>query len=592
MILTIPKVTLFTATSIHLLCLLNFAVSSKSFKSNGYHVDADQSSPQFSLTPANRLQEGASDVTALRENAASETFLDTLLGTNCYSKALIELRRDCRSLEQEEKSRLAVKLTNCQLATQGQETYPCSSAESLRACVERLPDKVNYLYIEFLTHIDSMCLFIQNRNFEKYAETMLNRLSRSADFARQELEIMAQSTRNLAKDTSSIRLTAKDTLEKVQKAHEVQMATAQEAEKHHTDTQHRFEKLSTQQRMALELVKETTQASSKTADMLLSMQHTILAAHSTAVDALVKIKSHTDELVAAHKTAADGQKRLADQIITLLDDSQGLRIALDTLMQYQRRSNAALIALLGNSYSFQDIMFYASSLILVLFLGCSRSLRYAQLTLMIMVTFVWLLERFLYTILHPWLEVGPDGNLMARLRLNQLWLELPWPLQKQALCTTPACSERVTPLLDVSFDVKTALRQTATFTAISMILVNMAYPFTMALSRQNNRQNHSNPSPMMKRSNQRHRPSTDDMEVQQIQLMDATEMLPPSTSAEPAAQMVVQQSIKDLGVLPEVRTPRARQRQRGPTTTQSHPAMDGDVSISKRRSGRSRSRRR
>jgi len=214
---------------------------------------------------------------------------------------------------------------------------------------------------------------------------------------------------------------------------------------------------------------------------------------------------------------------------------------------------------------------------------------------MIMVTFVWLLERFLYTILHPWLEVGPDGNLMARLRLNQLWLELPWPLQKQALCTTPACSERVTPLLDVSFDVKTALRQTATFTAVSMILVNMAYPFIMVSSRPINRQSHSNPSPMTKRSKQRHRSLTDDMDIQQIQFLDATELLPPSTSTEPAEQMVVQQSIKDLEVLPEVITPRARQRQRGScrlTTSQSHPAMDGDVSISKRRSGRSRSRRR
>lgn len=591
MILTIPKVSLFTATSIHLLCLLSFVVSSKPFKTNGRPFDADQVSPQFSLTPANRLQEGASDVAALRDNAASETFLDTLLGTNCYSKALIELRRDCRSLEQEEKSRLAVKLTNCQLATQGQETYHCSSADSLRACVERLPDKVNYLYIEFLTHIDSMCLFIQNRNFEKYAETMLNRLSRSADFARQELETMAQSTQNLAKDTSSIRLTAKDTLEKVQKAHELQMATAQEAQKHHTDTQHRFEKLSTQQRMALDLVKETTQASSKTAEMLLSMQHTILTAHSTAVDALVKIKSHTDELVSAHKTAADGQKRLADQIITLVDDSQGLRAALDTLIQYQRRSNAALIALLGNSYTFQDIVFYASSLILVLFLGSFRTLRYAQLTLMAMVTFVWLFERFLYTILHPWLEVGPDGSMNARFRLDPFWLtKLPWPLQKQALCTAPACSARVAPLFDVSFDVKTALRQTATFTAISMILVNLAYPFTMVSSRPNNRQSHSNPSPMMKRSKQRHRSSTDDdLDNQQIQLMDATELLPPSASAEPAGHMVVQQSIEDLEVLPQVITQRARQRQRG---SRSHPAMDGDVSISKRRSGRSRSRRR
>lgn len=598
--------TLFTGTTIAILCLLTITISLYPYGAYGYSITAEKSvvPPQFSLTPAHRLQEGASNVAALRNNAASETFLDTLLGTNCYSKALTELQRDCRHLEQEEKSRLAVRLANCQLATQGQETYPCSSSDPLRECVERLSDKANFLYIEFLTHIDSMCLFIQNRNFEKYAETMLNRLSSSADFARKELETVGRATRDLAKDTSTIRLAAKETLDRLQEAHELHMAAAQEAKKHHSDSQHQFEELSMQQKLALDLVQKMTQASSKTAEMLLSMQHTVLAAQSGTVDALARIKSHTDELVSAHKTAAEGQRRLAHQVLTLLDDSQGLRTAMERLHHYQKRSNAALIVLLGNSYTFQDIVFYASSILLVLIFGYIRPLQYIHLPLMIILASVWLLERFSYGILHPWLEVDPEGRLTARFTWSPTWYGLlPWSFTSQSpstQCTPPVCPEHSRPpFVDVSFDIKSTVRQAALLAAVSLTLFTTVYPIIMSGY---SRGRYANPT--RKTSNQRcDRSSTDGDNSCQQQLPDVniTTGLPLSTHEEPGQIIVHPSQHKEFETLVEVRTPRSRSRQRQRqrqrqssrvlTANEPASAVGGDE-CHRRRSGRSRSTRR
>lgn len=46
------------------------------------------------------------------------------------------------------------RLTNCQLATQGGTTYPCSPRQSLHECTQALTDRAYALFVEFLTHAD------------------------------------------------------------------------------------------------------------------------------------------------------------------------------------------------------------------------------------------------------------------------------------------------------------------------------------------------------------------------------------------------------------------------------------------------------
>jgi len=87
-------------------------------------------------------------------------------------------------------------MMECQLVVQGQgvgaqsQRIRCLAAEALQDCVSRLHDREHAFYVEFLTHIDAMCLFIQNKNFEKYAEYMLNMLVTGADKAVDKMEKM------------------------------------------------------------------------------------------------------------------------------------------------------------------------------------------------------------------------------------------------------------------------------------------------------------------------------------------------------------------------------------------------------------------
>lgn len=49
-----------------------------------------------------------------------------------------------------------------------------------------------------------MCLFIQNQNFERYTENMLNRLAEGAGYAREQLAEAARNSAALSKETAEL----------------------------------------------------------------------------------------------------------------------------------------------------------------------------------------------------------------------------------------------------------------------------------------------------------------------------------------------------------------------------------------------------
>ena len=208
--------------------------------------------------------------------------MDRLLGTNCFSAAVSELTSDCRRMEPEAKTRLALRLANCQLAVQGSATFPCAKRQPIRDCTEALSERAHALFVEFLTHADTcaacfwrgrgkqlglcvadcclpcvqlataswrraagllppccppprqashrfaakpppppstpslaprrMCLHIQNQNFERYTENMLNRLAEGAGYAREQLGAVAKATGKLGADTAALALKAEAAL--------------------------------------------------------------------------------------------------------------------------------------------------------------------------------------------------------------------------------------------------------------------------------------------------------------------------------------------------------------------------------------------
>lgn len=106
--------------------------------------------------PARRpaLPARAGQLARLQADAETESFLDRLLGTDCYSRAVSTLEGECRGMGQEVKARLALQLAACQVATHGGTPPRCPSTGPLKPCLDALGEREWQLYVEFLTHTD------------------------------------------------------------------------------------------------------------------------------------------------------------------------------------------------------------------------------------------------------------------------------------------------------------------------------------------------------------------------------------------------------------------------------------------------------
>lgn len=371
--------------------------------------------PRFSVVPLDRHREGHSQISSLHNAAGSETFLDKMLGTNCYSRAVSELERDCSRLDQVQKSRLALGLANCQLATQGQDTFPCSNTEPLRECVQRLPDRENFMYIEFLTHVDSMCLFIQNQQFEKHTEMMLNILGESAGFAKEQLAAMGARTQELSEDTAAIRAAAVDTVSRLKEQKNLQIEAIDVVKKHRAENIARFDEISAQQTEALHLAERQLELGKQIGETTEGVERRIISGHNQLETMFGTLKEKAVALVQAQDMAAQIQQDLGEQLKSISDGSKGLRTAVDTVAEYQRRSDAALIKLLGRSYTLEDTVFYGAGVVAAMAAGASKATEGARLPVLGLLGVNILAERMLLDKLHVWLDVDSAGEIILTL---------------------------------------------------------------------------------------------------------------------------------------------------------------------------------
>lgn len=382
-------------------------------------AEAAEPTPKFAVVPLEKYKEGQGQVRTLQHQAETETFLERMLGINCYSRAVKELQKDCKSMEPDQKSRLALRLANCQLATQGHSPHNCGSNEPLRRCVDRLPDRDHVLYVEFLTHTDAMCLFIQNQEFEKYTETMLSRLAEGAGFAREQLTVVGKHTLAIVGDTTAILAASEDAAKKLKEHGEAQKATIQRLKEHQNESSAALDALASSQRVALRLAGEQVLRTQQLGEAQESVR-TKLAAGQAQVEALFSMIEEKAEAVAhAQSASAAAQQGLGEQLKALADGSTGLRSAVDALSFYQQRSDAALIKLLGRSYSLEDAAFYAAGALVAGLTGASRATRRARLPLFILLGACLATERTLVDGLAAWLDVDASGNIMFT-------LPLPW----------------------------------------------------------------------------------------------------------------------------------------------------------------------
>jgi hypothetical protein len=367
--------------------------------------------PRFSSVPAHSLAEGSKAIRSLEQGANAESFMDIMLGTNCYSRAVAALKQDCKYLDQEMKSWLALRLANCQLATQGSATFACRNNDSLRKCVENLSDREHQLYVEFLTHVDSMCLFIQNQHFEKYTENMLNRLAAGAGYAQTQLDSIFTRTEQLSADTAAARASAEDAVIRLREARELQLAVMDVAREHRAESLRSFFELQSTQNAALQLAEQQLQVGRN-----LGEAQTVLAARiadgQAAISAVfADIDNRANELSQAQDASLKAHDMLATEMKALTEGSQGLRSAVDTVAEYQRRSDAALVQLLGRSYSFDDAVFYAASLLIAASTGAFQRTQSARMPLIALLALALLAERAIVDRFHTWLHVSPSGDI-------------------------------------------------------------------------------------------------------------------------------------------------------------------------------------
>lgn len=95
-------------------------------------------------------------MTELQQLANGETFVNKLLGTDCFTRSLSIVNKDCSKLDSEKKSRLAMALAICHLDQLGLPTFSCKPSMSLKQCAGNMGSDRQYTtYMEFLSNIDT-----------------------------------------------------------------------------------------------------------------------------------------------------------------------------------------------------------------------------------------------------------------------------------------------------------------------------------------------------------------------------------------------------------------------------------------------------
>lgn len=90
-----------------------------------------------------------------------------------------------------------------------------------------------------------------------------------------------------------------------------------------------------------------------------------------------------------------------------------MRSTLNMLTELQQRSSTLLVALLGKSYSIEDVMFYAAGLLAALASASLPPTRQARMPLLCLLAACLALERSIPSWMHGLLEADASGRVSA-----------------------------------------------------------------------------------------------------------------------------------------------------------------------------------
>ncbi|KAG9394862.1 Gamete expressed 1 [Carpediemonas membranifera] len=98
----------------------------------------------------------------------------------CYKRVFRTLTKGkgCKHMKDHDQQRLAFELANCHLERSGLDTFPCKRSENIARCTQRmsaLPIAFD-TYTSFFLHLDDLCFFLSQKDFQDEAEKTINRL--------------------------------------------------------------------------------------------------------------------------------------------------------------------------------------------------------------------------------------------------------------------------------------------------------------------------------------------------------------------------------------------------------------------------------
>jgi hypothetical protein len=130
---------------------------------------------QVDSSAASRAQAGKAQLDALA--AAPEQ-------RECQATAVAQLEAGCRGMGEDLQRRLAVAFTNCHLQQSDLPTYRCEASDTIAECTKPMVDSTSGIaynsYTHFYTHAESMCFYLQSREFQRDTEAAVDALHSSA----------------------------------------------------------------------------------------------------------------------------------------------------------------------------------------------------------------------------------------------------------------------------------------------------------------------------------------------------------------------------------------------------------------------------
>ncbi|KAL0044124.1 hypothetical protein WJX82_011352 [Trebouxia sp. C0006] len=312
------------------LALLNLCLASRPAEAGLWRQQREQ--PSFTTVPARIAAKGQGSLTELQAQAASETFVNKLLGTDCFTKSLSIVNKDCSNLDSEKKSRLAMALAICHLDQLGLPAFTCRPSMTLKQCADNIKDDRQYTtYMEFLSNVDTMCLFLQSQDFQRHTEFMINSLYSSSQHAAEQLEAVDSHL-----EQSLLTMKGLDTtLGNVATAQSQQLQLAEENLKSVGQLQNDSQALHTQLEHALQNEELVLTKQNEVLSNLASLDEEEAARAQTASSRWQEAQEQASELLVQQQHYQQVQQQLLGDLRQLSDSSAGLRTALDMVVQYQ-----------------------------------------------------------------------------------------------------------------------------------------------------------------------------------------------------------------------------------------------------------------